>query len=87
MANGKLMVNLNQDNEEKIFVERFLGGREFTALCTGDDQLGVLVYQVAERVFNQKLTSRERILAFDKYWDGYDLEGHMPDLNKENSLY
>lgn len=60
-----------------VFLESFLAGREFTALCTGSASVGsgVKVYLVAERCFNSKLEDKERILAFDKYWEGYDLEG------------
>jgi hypothetical protein len=58
-----------------IFVERFLAGREFTAFVVGDKEHGTRVYPVAERVFNPKLLKYQRILAFDRYWDGYDLNG------------
>ena len=58
-----------------VFVERFLAGREFTALVSGDELAGVHVYTVVERVFNTNLKTYQRILAFDRYWDGYDLDG------------
>ncbi|KAJ3369466.1 hypothetical protein HDU91_007210 [Kappamyces sp. JEL0680] len=58
-----------------VFLESFLAGREFTALCTGDQAAGVKVYTVAERVFHPALKERDKILAFDRYWDGYTLEG------------
>ncbi|KAF9205750.1 hypothetical protein BGZ49_003551 [Haplosporangium sp. Z 27] len=58
-----------------VFVEKFLAGREFTALVVGDKDWGVKVYPVAERAFDPKLGKFERILAFDKYWEGYDLKG------------
>ncbi|KAK3828579.1 MAG: hypothetical protein J3Q66DRAFT_275363 [Benniella sp.] len=58
-----------------VFVERFLAGHEFTALVVGDKDWGVKVYSVAERVFDPKLGKFERLLAFDQYWDGYDLQG------------
>lgn len=29
----------------------------------------------AERVFNKKLGQYERLLAFDRYWQGYDMQG------------
>ncbi|CAO3571207.1 unnamed protein product [Mortierella alpina] len=58
-----------------VFVEKFLAGREFTALVVGDKDWGVRVYPVAERAFDSKLGKFERLLAFDQYWDGYDLEG------------
>ncbi|KAF9430323.1 hypothetical protein BGZ76_000882 [Entomortierella beljakovae] len=62
-----------------VFVEKFLAGREFTALVVGDKDWGVKVYPVAERAFNPKLSKFERILAFDQYWEGYDLEGGSGD--------
>jgi D-alanine-D-alanine ligase-like ATP-grasp enzyme len=61
-----------------VFVERFLSGREFTAFVMGDAQQGLRVLRVAERVFNEKLQTYQRILAFDRYWDGYDLQGNKP---------
>ncbi|TPX35570.1 D-alanine---D-alanine ligase [Synchytrium microbalum] len=69
-----------------VFVEKFLGGREYTALCSGDVEYGVKVYVVAERVFNKSLSKYQRLLAFAKYWEGYDLEGNMP-AQGENQLY
>jgi hypothetical protein len=30
-------------------------------------------------VFNPKLEKYQRILAFDKYWEGYDVDGTVPD--------
>ncbi|KAI8361318.1 hypothetical protein B0O80DRAFT_360229, partial [Mortierella sp. GBAus27b] len=58
-----------------VFVEKFLAGHEFTALVVGDKEWGVKVYPVVERVFDPKLGKFERLLAFDQYWDGYDLQG------------
>ncbi|KAG0195766.1 hypothetical protein BGX28_000668, partial [Mortierella sp. GBA30] len=58
-----------------VFVEKFLAGHEFTALVVGDREWGVKVYPVAERMFDPKLGKFERLLSFDQYWDGYDLEG------------
>ncbi|KAH6571182.1 hypothetical protein BASA50_005378 [Batrachochytrium salamandrivorans] len=71
---------------EGIFMEGFLPGREFTALCTGDVKSGVKVYPIAERVFNPSLKTEERILAFDRYWAGYELGGMAP-VTTEQSLY
>jgi hypothetical protein len=31
-----------------------------------------------ERVFNAKLNTYQRILAFDRYWEGYSLDGQAP---------
>ncbi|KAG0232983.1 hypothetical protein BGW42_007796 [Actinomortierella wolfii] len=64
-----------EDQVPSVFVEKFLAGREFTALCVGDKDWGVRVFPVAERVFDSKLGKYERLLAFDKYWEGYDLQG------------
>lgn len=51
----------------QLFLESFFAGREFTALCTGSKDLGgVKVYIVAERVFNPRLSGKDRILGFDK---------------------
>jgi hypothetical protein len=41
----------------------------------GSEREGLTVHMPVERVFNPKLRETERILAFDRYWDGYDLEG------------
>jgi D-alanine-D-alanine ligase-like ATP-grasp enzyme len=49
-----------------VFVERYLAGREFTALVIGDKDWGVRVYPVAERAFDPKLGKFERILAFEQ---------------------
>nr|KAJ3418298.1 hypothetical protein HK105_000083 [Polyrhizophydium stewartii] len=75
LAQTKAMIAAAPDG---VFVESFLGGREFTALCTGDARVGVKVYPIAERVFNAILKHEQRILAFDRYWDGYDLDGSKP---------
>jgi D-alanine-D-alanine ligase-like ATP-grasp enzyme len=54
-----------KDYKDEIFLESFLGGREFTVLCTGDERVGVRVYVAAERVFAPNLKEREKILTFD----------------------
>ncbi|KAF9992716.1 hypothetical protein BGZ79_002740, partial [Entomortierella chlamydospora] len=71
-----------------VFVERFLAGREFTVLVVGDKDWGIKVFPVAERAFDPKLGKFERILAFDKYWEGYDLEGgHGKEDDEELCKY
>ncbi|KXS20925.1 glutathione synthetase ATP-binding domain-like protein [Gonapodya prolifera JEL478] len=70
---------VHSETGQGVFVERFLAGREFTALCTGDAHQGVKVYTVAERAFDPALSTYRRILAFDRYWDGFDLNGGAPD--------
>ena len=77
------------DYTDEIFLEAFLGGREFTVLCSGDQEVGVRVYIAAERVFDKKLKEREKILTFDICrscalirlstmigWDGCDLNSN-----------
>jgi D-alanine-D-alanine ligase-like ATP-grasp enzyme len=49
-----------------VFVEKFLAGREFTALVIGDKSWGVRVFPVAERAFDPRLGKFERLLAFDQ---------------------
>jgi D-alanine-D-alanine ligase-like ATP-grasp enzyme len=56
---------INQKNGG-VFMETFLAGNEFTALVTGDKVQGTRVYPVAERVFNSRLSDRQKILAFDR---------------------
>ncbi|GJJ73728.1 D-alanine-D-alanine ligase [Entomortierella parvispora] len=58
-----------------VFVEQYLAGLEFTALVIGDKDWGIRVYPVAERAFDPNLGKFERLLSFDQYWDGYDLNG------------
>ena len=66
-------------------MEKFLPGREFTALVVGDKDQGVYVYPVVERVFKKDLEEHQRILGFDRYWSGYDLDGGKP--KEEDRLY
>jgi len=68
-------MKMNQEDIPTVFVEKFLAGREFTALVVGDEYWGVRVYPVAERAFDPKLSTYQRMLSFDQYWDGYDLQG------------
>eukprot|EP00842_Homolaphlyctis_polyrhiza_P004044 jgi/Hompol1/4640/HPOL_001820-RA len=76
---------LRQATTDAMFVEAFLPGREFTVLCIGDAKLGVKTFTVAERAFNSSLKSEQRILAFDRYWEGYGIDGSQPD--KPSELY
>ncbi|EGF78901.1 hypothetical protein BATDEDRAFT_33473 [Batrachochytrium dendrobatidis JAM81] len=78
---------LCQLTSQGIFIEKFLPGREFTALCTGDSRDGVKVYPVAERVFNPALKTEERILAFDRYWDGYELGSEAPAMTESSMVW
>lgn len=76
-----------QGVDEGVFVERFLSGKEFTAFVMNGTDGIVRVHTVAERVFNKKLKEHQRILAFDRYWDGYDLEGNTPDPTVNEPVY
>lgn len=58
-----------------VFVEKYLAGLEFTVLVIGDKDWGIRVFPVAERAFDPKLGKFERLLSFDQYWEGYDLNG------------
>ncbi|KAJ3330703.1 hypothetical protein HDU76_005043, partial [Blyttiomyces sp. JEL0837] len=91
-----------------VFLEKFLPGREFTALVTGgtglkgckvvaakirssDDEPSrevsdVYVYPVAERVFHPELLGDQRILAFDRYFNGYTVDG-APQANPATDLF
>jgi D-alanine-D-alanine ligase-like ATP-grasp enzyme len=64
-----------------VFVERFLAGREFTVFVSGDSDSNK-VFKAVERVFDSKLGTYQRMLAFDRYWDGYDLEGNEPSTDE-----
>lgn len=47
---------------------------------------GLRVFPAVERVFNKKLTTYEKLLAFDSYWEGYELGQDAPDMN-ESAFY
>ncbi|ORZ30402.1 hypothetical protein BCR44DRAFT_131391 [Catenaria anguillulae PL171] len=67
-----------------VFIERYLAGREFTAVVTGNvAQDNVHVYPVAERAFRKDLGEGERFLAFDRYWAGWTIDGDRPDEQEE----
>ncbi|KAG0091955.1 hypothetical protein BGZ92_011218 [Podila epicladia] len=70
-----------------VFVEKYLAGREFTALVIGDQHWGVRVFPVAERAFDPRLGKFERLLAFDQYWAGYDLQGGEIPANEDFCKY
>ncbi|KAJ3326337.1 hypothetical protein HDV06_000213 [Boothiomyces sp. JEL0866] len=59
------------------FVEVFLPGREYTVLVTGDAYQGVKVYPPMERNFSDSLKGNQRILSFERSWEGFDL-GSLP---------
>lgn len=65
---------------EGVFAERFIPGREFTALCVADRSAakGVYVYPPVERVFHAALPPNERLLSYDRYWERYEIEAALP---------
>ena len=56
-----------------VFVERFIEGREFTALVVGAGD----VHPPVERVFHPSLPSRERFLSYDRLWEVYERESRV----------
>jgi D-alanine-D-alanine ligase-like ATP-grasp enzyme len=76
--------HMKENYEGNIFVEKFLDGREFTALVCGsylnpDD---IYVYTVPERVFASDLSGKERMLSFDRYYAGYGIDGLSGTANR-----
>ncbi|XP_055355477.1 D-alanine--D-alanine ligase A-like [Paramacrobiotus metropolitanus] len=69
----------------QLFVERYLPGREYTVLVSGDAETGVKVYKPVERRFSEAVPVEERFLAYEKYWAGYGLHGteRAPDAPHE----
>jgi D-alanine-D-alanine ligase len=53
-----------------VFVEPFVEGREFTCFVMEDEAapLGLWTLPPVERVFDARLPSRERFLAYERYW-------------------
>lgn len=64
-----------------IIAEEFIPGREFTSLLTGsfDKPEEIVFYEVAERVFSNKIPETEQILSFDRLWETYENESTLPD--------
>jgi D-alanine-D-alanine ligase len=57
-----------------VFLERFVEGREFTALLVPErNRLHVML---AERLFHPDLSARQRFLSFEDYWNL--CEGEVP---------
>ena len=56
-----------------VFVERFIEGREFTALVVGDG----VVHRPVERVFHAALPATERFLSYDRLWEVYERESRV----------
>ena len=82
-------LKIQDANPDGIFIEQFLAGQEFTVLLTGDVKSGVKAYIPVERVFNKKLTTFERILAFDQTWAGCDdgNQGSERAVPKDGKFY
>ena len=63
-----------------IYAEKFLSGREFTALVqsTGASPDAPRVFPPAERIFHSALPVDERFLSYERYWQEYDRETPPP---------
>jgi len=68
-----------------VFIERFLNGREFTALVVGEGNEARVV-QVGERTFKADVPQEKRFFAFDRYWDGFTVDSKLEDGN-EKQIY
>ncbi len=64
----------------KVFVERFLPGREFTVLVAVDAEApgGILAYP-GERRFHPALGPRERMITFERHCGEYAEDQPLPD--------
>ncbi|KAF9573312.1 hypothetical protein EC968_008766 [Mortierella alpina] len=51
-----------------VYVEEYITGREFTALVSGSQEIGITVFKVLERVFRSEIPERERLLTHDMKW-------------------
>ncbi|KAJ3208017.1 hypothetical protein HDU82_003066 [Entophlyctis luteolus] len=67
----------------KVFLEKYLDGREFTVLVVSNAN-GVTVYPPVERVF---LDPQTQFLAFDKYWAGYSLDDKQTSVAETSAMY
>ena len=56
--------------DDAVLIERFIEGREFTVLVVEDpdEPLGLYVLPPGERVFDTRVPSTERFLAYERYW-------------------
>jgi D-alanine-D-alanine ligase len=66
--------------EGAVLAEAFLAGREFTVLVAEDDRSphGLYVLPPGERVFDPRIPSNERFLAFERYWGLPEEERPIP---------
>jgi D-alanine-D-alanine ligase len=64
-----------------IMAERFIEGREFTVLAVEDpaEPMGLWILPPGERVFDKRVPSRERFLAFERYWALPEEERPIPE--------
>lgn len=67
----------------RVFVERFVDGDEFTVLLGGyQDRPGEIWHlPPAHRAFDESIPQHERFLSFDRYW-GYYKEEAPPEGNR-----
>jgi len=53
-----------------VFMEKFIAGREFSGLVTGDAINGVRTFDVAERIFDTNLLQwQEQFVSFQLFWE------------------
>ena len=67
----------------RIFVERFIDGDEFTVLLGGYQDRPEEIWHLppAHRAFDESIPQHERFLSFDRYW-GYYKEETPPEGNR-----
>ena len=70
-------------NRNRIFVERFIDGEEFTVFLGGywDRPGEIWSLAPAHRAFDESIPQHERFLSFDRYW-GYYTEETRPEGNR-----
>ena len=71
----------------RVFIEKFLAGREFTVLVTGNESTGYPLLGICERVFHQSLDRYQKFYSFERCWDGYGLKATKPELLDEFVQY
>lgn len=69
----QILSGINGEGITEYFAEQFLPNREYTVLVCGSIKTGIVVYEPVERSFDRRLPVEQRLLFFDKYWDGYDV--------------
>jgi D-alanine-D-alanine ligase len=52
-----------------VYVEKYIRGREFSGLVTGDEEFGVRTWPVAERAFDTSLHADQQFMSFELFWE------------------